>query len=1173
MTSAYAGRLAEVTGRQKLLHAVCQHRVAPPEHGGGHIHTKAKGAYRPMYQSSVRSTTANSGKTVLALVAILSLLLSLFAVARPVIANHEPPDGPEVTPTAEEFPGGGPSCPTGTTGIRFGDSAEDDGPLTEGSQATVTLIDGSQATVTILSLDNNLLTFEVEGGLAAIVKVKGGVSSPGTNDQNVYDYRGLAGGGIAHDDGLRTPNTQGISHVDFCLVPVEGSLIVYKTDQTQADVPGAEFTVKDGDTVVGGPAGTDANGLVCFDGLVVGKSYSVIETDAPDGWLPADPDTQMVEAVVGSCEDRAGADPDATFTNTLLGSLLIYKTDQTQADVEGAVFTVEGKEGTFTTDANGLFCVDGLVVGDTVTVTETDAPDGWEPADPAFQDVVVAQAGTCADHDEIPDATFTNTLLGSLLVLKVDDGDPVAPLPGAEFSITGPDSYDETATSDANGWFCLDGLTFGAEYTVTETKAPDGFVIGANNPQMHTIDDSMTCEERLAAEGGPVADLIFSNTREDEDTGSITVVKELDCEECETRTIGYYFNTADQHEEETNALFDALGGIEADGILFTNVDQVQQYRADDQDGTSDGQKGLSARGQLTLQYLAATLNVERNGTDCDLASRIYNNPDSPFDGWTVGDILAEADKAFGGTSEYSDEDIKSALDDINNSSHEEENPLSCEGTESGTLDGVKFDLFLEADYPDGEPVATGTTGDDGPGTVIFDGLTLDETYVLVESGFPEGLTCAIVDVKGEGFEFTLNDDGSVTIELTANAADVTLTVVNECEEEEEEEEFGEIEIRKSADDDPEESFAFSATWDTDGFSLMDGDAEFSGDLPAGEEFTVTEELTAEQILGGWSLANIDCGDAEVTVEGNSVTITVVADAVITCTFTNELDEDEENGLVEIDKLFCFTDEEASTEFFVFGPSPLPELDAFGQVEEPEDGCWTEAVSFTITGGDLSEPLEVMTDENGILEIELPAGDYVITEDLSGESAAFSVEDGAITTIAVLNLVPEDEAGLVKVIKLFCEGDEASVSFSVEGGNAPTPVISDCEVGDATFELGDLEITTEDGIAIVVVDVGEYTFAETDPNEATYDGTVVVEEGEITTIIVINTFEEGEEPGGGGPGGNETPREGTQGGNPLPNTATSPIPTGSAPAALLALLMLGGLGVASYAVRAEARRRR
>ncbi len=167
--------------------------------------------------------------------------------------------------------------------------------------------------------------------------------------------------------------------------------------------------------------------------------------------------------------------------------------------------------------------------------------------------------------------------------------------------------------------------------------------------------------------------------------------------------------------------------------------------------------------------------------------------------------------------------------------------------------------------------------------------------------------------------------------------------------------------------------------------------------------------------------------------------------------------------------------------------------------------------------------------------------------------------------------------MVKVIKLFCEGEAATVEFIVEGGDAPVPTISGCEVGDATFELGDLEITTEGGIALQIVSVGEYSFAETDPNEATYDGTLVVEEGEITTIIVINTFEEGEQPGGGGPGGEtpnhgETPREGTQGGNPLPNTAT-PATTGSVPAALLALLMLAGLGAASYAVRAEAQRRR
>ena len=1122
--------------------------------------------------SSIRSMTATTGRTVLAIFAILSLLLSAFAIARPVIASHEPPNGPEVTPTAEEFPGGNPVCPTGSVGYRFNDPEAED-------SADVLLADGSTATVTILSVDGDELTFEVEGGLAAIVTVKGGDSSPGTPDQNVYDYTGFPGGGIAHDDGLTTPNEQGISHVDFCLVPIEGSIIVYKTDQTQADVAGAEFTVKDGDTVVGGPTATDANGLACFDGLAVGTTYAVVETDAPDGWLPADPDTQMVEAVQGSCEDRAGDAADATFTNTLLGAIVIYKTDQTAADVADAIFTVEGKEGTFTTGADGAFCVDGLVVGDTVTVTETDAPDGYELANPASQDVTVTQAGDCEDHDGTPDATFTNNLLGSLLVVKVDDGDPVSFLPGAEFEITGPDDYEETATSDDDGWFCLDGLTYGEEYTVTETKAPDGFVIGANNPQMHTIDDSMTCDERKAAEGGPVADLIFSNAREEEETGSITVVKEVDCDECETRTIGYYFNTADQHEEETNGLFADLGGIWADGILFTSVDQVQQYRADDQDGTSDGQNGLSARGQLTLQYLAAALNVERNGEDCDLASRIYNNDASPFDGWTVGDILAEAELAFDDMSEYSDAEIKDALDDINNSSHEEENPLSCEATESGTLDGVTFDLFLEADYPDGDPIATGTTGDDGPGTVIFDGLALDETYVLVESGFPEGMTCTIVDVEGEGFESTLNDDGSVTVHLTANAADVTLTVVNECEEDEEEEELGSILIAK---EDHEGAPLGGATFEVDDVAYTDDDLDgfvCVDGLTLGDTVSVEETIAPDGYVGEEGGVDVVVLNPEDCPAIETLGVDQEPSPEADVTFVNF---PEEEGQVEIDKIFCFTDGEASTEFFVFGPLEFPENDAFGQVEKDEQGCWTEAVSFTITGGDLTEPLELMTDENGILEFFLPASEsaYTITEDLSGESAEFSVGAGEFTVILVLNLVPEEEVGLVKVIKLYCESEEAgTVSFIVEGGDAPVPLISGCGLGaEATFTLGDLEIVTpgdgdDQGIALVLVDVGEYTFAEIDPNAATYDGTIAVEEGEITTIVVLNTFTEGEQPGGGGPGSNEPPREGTAGGNPLPNTATTPAPGGSLPAILLALMALGALAVGGQRMAAEARSRR
>jgi len=158
----------------------------------------------------VSTTRARSGpRTLLAIAAALGLLAAL---TLPALADHIPADGPAVVPTTEEFPGGDATCESGVA-YRFNNpAAEDDVDLDLGGGVT--------ATVTIIASGDSL-TFEVTDGLAAVVKVKGGVSSPGTPDVNIYDYSGLAGGGIAHDDGLTTPSGQGISHVDFCIVAEE----------------------------------------------------------------------------------------------------------------------------------------------------------------------------------------------------------------------------------------------------------------------------------------------------------------------------------------------------------------------------------------------------------------------------------------------------------------------------------------------------------------------------------------------------------------------------------------------------------------------------------------------------------------------------------------------------------------------------------------------------------------------------------------------------------------------------------------------------------------------------------------------------------------------------------------------------------------------------------------
>lgn len=812
--------------------------------------------------------TATTGRAVLAIVAILSLLLSAFAIARPVIASHEPPDGPEVEPTAEEFGGGDPVCPAGSLGYRFNAPEE-------GESAEVVLADGSTATATIISLAGDALTFEVEGGLAAIVTVKGGVSSPGVPDQNVYDYRELSGGGIAHDDGLTTPNEQGISHVDFCLVPVEASILVHKTDQTRADVAGAEFTVHDGETVVDGPADTDASGLVCFDGLVLDRDYTVTETTAPDGYL-GDPDSQTVAASLGNCEDRI------------------------------------------------------------------------------------------ADGDEA-DATFTNTLLGSLLVMKTDGSDE--PLEGAEFSVTGPAEFAEAATSDADGWFCVDGLTYGAEYTVTETDAPDGYQMDAGNPKTHVIDDSATCAERLA--DSPAADLVFVNVADEEaPDGSIAIDKQLEtCETCEAYTPGYWFNRGgggggDWADEWLAANPQTIAGIGT----FDSVASVQAYLDADTAG-DDGANGLSATGQLLRHYLALVLNVAfAEANDCDLASLTYGEG-------TVAEWLDAALAALEGDASDDDRrEIKDALDAINNSDAGD-GTLECGDSEAGPHAGVTFELYDAAD----QLVDSGTTGADG--SLLLDGdpdgtrLPLG-TYTMVEAGNDADLACTIVSVSGDGA--TLNEDGTVTIVLTEDNADVAISVVNACVE--------------------------------------------------------------------------------------------------------QLDEED-----------------------------------------------------------------------------------------------------------------EAETGTVKVIKLFCGTDdavEAGVEFQVERGDLPVPALEGCAVGDATFDFGgDTFSVGADGLAIFTAEVGEYGFAEIAPNAAAYTGTVPVLEGASTTVIVLDTFVEGEQggnpdlDGGAGPGQDQTPREGTQedsrgvtregtlGGNPLPDTATTPAPGGSLPAMVLALISLGALAVAGQGIAAEARSRR
>jgi hypothetical protein len=118
---------------------------------------------------------------------------------------------------------------------------------------------------------------------------------------------------------------------------------------------------------------------------------------------------------------------------------------------------------------------------------------------------------------------------GTILILKTDDGDPAAPLADAEFSVEdseGAPVGDGTYTSGADGTFCVQNLTIGDTYTVTETVAPVGHTVDAT-PQDVTVEESGTCDSR---EGGPDATFVNPEIVIEPPTPTLVVDKAADAE-------------------------------------------------------------------------------------------------------------------------------------------------------------------------------------------------------------------------------------------------------------------------------------------------------------------------------------------------------------------------------------------------------------------------------------------------------------------------------------------------------------------------------------------------------------------------------------------------------------------------------------------------------------------
>lgn len=580
------------------------------------------------------------------------------------------------------------------------------------------------------------------------------------------------------------------------------SLTINKVDAITKDgIEGAKFHIiyASNNTFSGeindmGEYQTDENGQIKLYRLKDGW-YKITETQAPDGY--------KIDEAAKEIYIKAGENKEVTFDNTPLSGLVIKKVDGVTGKVlQGAKFRVRYLAGTsgsggtvigeYETSANGTIVLNRLKAG-TYVIEETKAPAGYIASD-APETVYI----TGKEQDVIT-VEFENYADGSLVIQKLDSRTK-QPLAGAEFKITTAtgtvvDNYGGTVSSngiyitDTSGQIHIKGIEAGTTLVVTETKAPDGYVLETMS-QTVTINKSDT--QTLTFYNKPDSGLLI--TKLDKRTGNALYGAVFKITTDDGTVVG---NANGRYTTDRYGQIH-ITGLATDTYIVTEVTAPDGYTLDSTPQTIKLKSGETS--ELTfyneaiggiritkvdeetgdvirdVQFRVERMNGERIGTYTTNSSGVINI-DGLEDGWyTI--LETKAARGYQLDSEPHDVEVKNGKISRVTITNRKSSSFLIHKVDATTGKGIYGVTFLVSDRY-GNPIATYTS--DHNGYVYMDDKDYnDGKYYVREISVPQGY---VIDTEVKTFYVGYGETSSITWYNTPTQAQIQV-------------------VKKSADDNP-----------------------------------------------------------------------------------------------------------------------------------------------------------------------------------------------------------------------------------------------------------------------------------------------------------------------------------------------------------------------------------